>query len=98
MPTCRAGRCSDRLRGSRRVDWIPLGSVVDLISNGEILGSGSLVALLTGTDAEVDPSSRTNATRLPLAAAVGAAGTGGATPAAGAGLPGARCRDGLAIR
>ena len=34
------------LEEAGRVDWIPLGSVLDLISKGEILGSGSLVALL----------------------------------------------------
>ena len=34
------------LEEAGRVDWIPLGSILDLISKGEILGSGSLVALL----------------------------------------------------
>jgi 8-oxo-dGTP pyrophosphatase MutT (NUDIX family) len=34
------------LEEAGRVDWIPLASVLDLISKGEILGSGSLVALL----------------------------------------------------
>jgi 8-oxo-dGTP pyrophosphatase MutT (NUDIX family) len=29
-----------------RVDWVPLGSVMELMAKGEILGSGSLVALL----------------------------------------------------
>ena len=29
-----------------RVEWIPLGSILDLMSKGEILGAGSLVALL----------------------------------------------------
>jgi 8-oxo-dGTP pyrophosphatase MutT (NUDIX family) len=29
-----------------RVDWVPLGSVMELMTKGEILGSGSLVALL----------------------------------------------------
>jgi len=31
---------------SGRVDWLPLGSVMELMAKGEILGSGSLVALL----------------------------------------------------
>ena len=34
------------LEEAGRVDWIPLASILDLISKGEILGSGSLVALL----------------------------------------------------
>ncbi len=29
-----------------RVDWVPLASVMDLMNKGEVLGSGSLVALL----------------------------------------------------
>ncbi|BCJ30542.1 NUDIX hydrolase [Actinocatenispora sera] len=29
-----------------RIDWLPLSSVVDLASKGEVLGSGSLVGLL----------------------------------------------------
>jgi hypothetical protein len=41
----RVGAPTD-LEEAGRVDWIPLGSVLDLISKGEILGSGSLVALL----------------------------------------------------
>ena len=34
------------LEESGRVDWVPLGSILDLIDKGEVLGSGSLVALL----------------------------------------------------
>lgn len=29
-----------------RVDWVPLASVMDLMTKGEVLGSGSMVALL----------------------------------------------------
>ena len=31
---------------SGRVDWVPLGSILNLVNKGEVLGSGSLVALL----------------------------------------------------
>ena len=34
------------LEESGRVDWVPLASILELIAKGEILGSGSLVALL----------------------------------------------------
>ena len=45
--------CSAKLIGeptdpeeAGRVDWVPLASVMDLMTKGEVLGSGSLVALL----------------------------------------------------
>ena len=34
------------LEESGRVDWVPLASILELITKGEVLGSGSLVALL----------------------------------------------------
>ncbi|HEX8511273.1 MAG TPA: NUDIX hydrolase [Propionibacteriaceae bacterium] len=34
------------LEEAGRVDWLPLASILDMMSKGEILGSGSLVALL----------------------------------------------------
>jgi 8-oxo-dGTP pyrophosphatase MutT (NUDIX family) len=34
------------LEEAARIDWIPLGQVVELVRKGEILGSGSLVGLL----------------------------------------------------
>jgi hypothetical protein len=34
------------LEESGRVDWVPLGSILNLVNKGEVLGSGSLVALL----------------------------------------------------
>jgi 8-oxo-dGDP phosphatase len=33
------------LEESGRVDWLPMAQILDLINKGEILGSGSLVAL-----------------------------------------------------
>jgi hypothetical protein len=34
------------LEEAARIDWIPMNAVFNLISKGEVLGSGSLVGLL----------------------------------------------------
>lgn len=34
------------LEEAGRVDWLPMASILDMMSKGEVLGSGSLVALL----------------------------------------------------
>jgi 8-oxo-dGTP pyrophosphatase MutT (NUDIX family) len=41
----RVGSPTD-LEEASRIEWVPLASVLDLVSKGELLGSGSLVGLL----------------------------------------------------
>jgi 8-oxo-dGTP pyrophosphatase MutT (NUDIX family) len=45
------------LEEAARIEWVPMGSVFELISKGEVLGSGSLVGLLYLLSGRVEDAS-----------------------------------------